>query len=135
MEAREIKFRVWNFKLKEMFSWENIERAKGENIWLWISVNKKQENNRLMQFTGKKDKNGVEVYEGDILGGYGKDHPRGEYISFVKWNKEKAEWYLNKAWIGGQRNLWRWAGVMCVIGNIYENPELLTTQELNQLKK
>jgi len=68
----------------------------------------------LLQYTGLKDKNGKEIYEGDILEYYGAMLAKGEppRISPVVW----AGWHWE-----GIRN-WRECKV---IGNIWENPELL----------
>ena len=79
----------------------------------------KDGNFALMQSTGLHDKNGVEVFEGDVL--KSKDGTDGLISRFIV---EKDDFYtgfipMNREGCGFNRT-------MCeVIGNIYENPELL----------
>jgi len=75
----------------------------------------------LMQFTGQKDKNGAEIYEGDIVKWYcDEEPPEGIFIvewrdtRFVLYNKEMSDWALG----GAPKRLE-------IIGNIYENKELI----------
>ena len=77
----------------------------------------------LMQYTGLKDKNGKEIYEGDIISnGYEK--------CIVVWVKEQAGFMLKLT--NKEYEKEKWTNPMIdlrkddeVIGNIYENPELL----------
>ncbi|MGA1047841.1 MAG: YopX family protein [Minisyncoccia bacterium] len=71
-----------------------------------------------MQFTGLKDKNGVEIYEGDIVKYIGQLNPDRYKLFIIEWDDKLAGFYAG----GGQ--IQRTKGYE-VIGNIYETPELL----------
>ncbi len=117
--SREIKFRVWGKTEKEYirypFAWLSLfDSPDGLEI---------EENEDLVieQYTGLKDKNGKEIYEGDIM--------RYDAIDYkVLW----ADYYagfetkrLNSPWNNAGLTLHFLASVGRVIGNIHENPELL----------
>lgn len=75
------------------------------------------------QYTGLKDKNGKEIYEGDICN-------CREYECFgkVEWNNEEAGFYFCVVMEGGgfeEERLYDYIDELTVIGNIYDNPELL----------
>ena len=72
----------------------------------------------LMQFTGLLDKNGKDIYEGDILS-FNSRPPVGS-VSFHSGSYWVADAVLGRASVQGE-----------VIGNIYENPELLKTNPEN----
>ena len=84
----------------------------------------------LMQCTGLKDKNGKLIYEGDILLNIARlDKP----LYVVKWNKSQAQFYIEminpkKYELYAEWNLGRHDLDFEVIGNIYENKELLNGQ-------
>ena len=129
---REIKFRVWRNKTKEMI-YENIDNilhhfsSEAEVSKSCTEPNPDLECNEykfadafgykdsvIMQFTGLKDKNGKEIYEGDIirLRGYGVNDSRK--IQDIIFHEGKFQSHLENDLIGCE-----------VIGNIYENPELI----------
>lgn len=123
---REIKFRAWNtetskmiINLKEMgvFALQSIYSI---DEFLVIPTNEKYP---LMQYTGLKDEKGVEIYEGDIVK---YKYISREQIAEIKYNKEKLgfDFADNKVNLSYAYNF-RQINNIEVIGNIYENPELL----------
>lgn len=130
---REIKFRAWDKRDKQikeiylidwrtskdyqMIQMPDPEFRSGQEAW-----GNTQEHIILMQFTGLKDKNGKEIYEGDIA----KDS-LGQVYEMVFHEKE-ARFSLKE--IPSSINFANYRHVidvrfMEVIGNKYENPELL----------
>ena len=80
----------------------------------------------LMQSTGLKDKNGKEVFVGDII-----KCTRG-CLHEVYIEKEYGGTYIGgmpAIYLKGIREGYAWTGDEKIIGNIYENPELLEVTE------
>jgi len=115
--GREIKFRAWDIDNKVMFYPFQIQFKK-----TGVSVrNDKLHllNCELMQFTGLLDINGLEIYEGDIL-----QSCEPDIVCVVSYNNEWAKFQAinKKGDVGIDTTKW-WARE--IIGNIYQNPELL----------
>ena len=121
---REIKFRAWdgyniNYDLYEQHGYNgNIEI----NDCLAYTDN-------LMQYTGLLDKNGVEIYEGDILlrkhsiKTKSKGVENYDSTHIVEWKTHYAFNYDDSNWVGLE--LPEYLEEHEVIGNIYQNPELV----------
>lgn len=122
---REIKFRVW-YKYK----YNNGEMIYIDD-WYWYEENRinsfsdfKSEGYTLMQYTGLKDKNGKEVYEGDILKGKAwTERDESFRIGKIEYNEQRT--CFDFVYNLGRIYLWMMKEELEVIGNIYENPELL----------
>ena len=79
----------------------------------------------LMQSTGLKDKNGKEIFEGDILFG----HAGEDFWEIVEFDIEEGKWIRRDIWYNSKLDLSEYNENMEIVGNIYENPELLEVTE------
>ena len=135
---REIKFRAWHKALKKMFEPEELGK---DQLTLsvdgrgFINVNggsaelsKFYTNMIPLQFTGLTDKNGKDIYVGDIcraMAGNGIE-PNVEIAEIV----EMDAYYTWCGAVMGCDELCQEDMILEVIGNIYKNPELIHTKQL-----
>lgn len=130
---REIKFRAWDKKRRRLTSVRSMEFGT-EGIYLTVYTEdgdstyytlKKPGEYELIQFTGLLGKNGKEIYEADVVQGWeeidmdtgiGIDTKEIETFKLaVEWDEQVCGWNLYGA------------NTFEIIGNIYENSDLLTT--------
>ncbi len=123
-DMREIKFRAWDTWRKRMGYRElegSVWKYNNGDDYFTMSSNSKHMY-KIMQYTGLKDKNNKEIYEGDIL--YGRDEEADEEIfEEVIWDDDKAKFMAS--WKDYKIDLFLINKKDKIIGNAYENPELL----------
>ena len=124
------RFRAYDSgSLSHMYQPDEVMVCDGK-IWIQDEDSEANEwivNNdlNLMQSTGLYDMEGIEVFEGDIL----HHQIQTEYTFIVKYDKEKGRWYGD-----GLSRTYRiditkeFLQYYKIIGNIYENPELLEVE-------
>ena len=113
---REIKFRAWDTKARYM-------------VAEYFQIKNTPKHYILLQYTGLKDKNGKEIWEGDVIdgGGFGPTVVRiGEFQNKESYDgrEEGVGVYFESVRGGEITGTWLFKGAP-IIGNIYENPELL----------
>lgn len=129
MTQREIKFRAWNRKIKVFIYWTLDQMFKTKSV-----TDEEFGDNDWMQFTGLHDRNGKEIYEGDVVKGYIPNvtlepsevissiyFEEGSFI-FSKSNDEPIT--LREIIKISNKKECKFLGLE-IIGNIHDNPELL----------
>lgn len=119
---RVIKFRAWH-------KWDAVMLYEGWNGEVFLTARDlfyHGESAILQQFTGLHDKNGKEVYEGDVvICSVGCEH-------VVEYKLEMGGKFFGGMpafYLSGMDNGYAWTGTEEVIGNIYEHPELIQKEE------
>jgi len=130
---REIKFEAWDIDFKKMWIVLSLTREEQTPFMLVresIGSESCARPSKLLktrQYTERKDKNGKEIYEGDVVGfKTRKRNKTFQYIHEIKW-KDDLDLY-GGLWTASGYDwppTWTTYHYFEVIGNIYENPELL----------
>lgn len=133
---RDIKFRAWNNTLNEYRTLDM--NSNNQNLGMGFDVKEGIGSNittiycsagdAIEQYTGIKDKNGVEIYENDIV--YVRSHLYKDRVGVIIWSKNNASYYFSDN--TNKFNIPMPLGIQIdgflsyeVIGNIHEQPELL----------
>ena len=127
--SREIKFRIWRApdeysKTFWMESWDSLMNYSMSDIFQLDNPD-----DVLEQYTGLKDANGKEIYEGDILAWHSNIYRKHDWVGLVLYRgagfavQESDKSYSSPEWLDCACR--KDANIIEVIGNIHENPELL----------
>lgn len=129
--GRQYKFRAWDkkdFKIRKVlgmsFEHDTISVKLNDEEYLQDDASRFE----LMQYTGLKDKNGTEIYEGDILyvdqiGTVDRYLPNKKNIG-VRYDESDTSFVYDED-NGMVIGLFTLQDELKIVGNIYENPELL----------
>ena len=125
---RSIKFRAWDKEVEEMI---NVARFDFADYTIYTHLfadgGRLAENCYIMQFTGLTDKNGKEIYEGDVVIGSHRSQRDDEQM-FI----EQSVTFLNGCFMFGNWNAHEYFNMhrgIEVIGNVYQDKHLLEGEE------
>ena len=136
---REVKFRAWDTTRKEYLSGGEFliaiqkgNRPKVSITYLDVLTHPDMYRNRFIveQFIGRSDKNGLEIYEGDIVEAtwYTYEEPIDEAFGEVVYNQGWCAWCIwdeeNKT-MSELNAQGAYVFQIEILGNVHENPELL----------
>nr|DAX69014.1 MAG TPA: YopX protein [Caudoviricetes sp.] len=124
-----LKFRVWDKKKKMFTNYQIVDDMlyfmdKITGVWL---RDDNQDRFALMQSTGLKDKNGKEIFEGDIVSRFQRT------VEEVVWNSKKGWWAIQTRGEIGLTVLAQFIEAVEIIGNIYENKELMGNENKSRI--
>ena len=131
---RDIKFRAWDRATQKMYQVQEMELQETCRHVVVEGYDCALVDPILLQYTGLRDKNGKEIYEGDIVK-YTFDSPSSVYASEsglkvrihkVFWSDWRSSFAIGNQWANNNLfNYVRNGNRVEVIGNVYENKELL----------
>ncbi|WP_109249102.1 YopX family protein [Lentilactobacillus kefiri] len=124
---RQIKFRVWHILFGPKGPMQGMVHGKASSILALAEMS--PDEYIVEQYTGMKDANGKEIYEGDILAWHSNIYRKHDWVGLVLYRgagfavQESDKSYSSPEWLDCACR--KDANIIEVIGNIHENPELL----------
>lgn len=127
--SREIKFRIWRApdeytKVSWMESWDSLLNYSMSDIFQLDNPD-----DVLEQFTGLKDRNGKDIYEGDILAWHSNIYRKQDWVGLVQYRgagfvvQDDPKEFSTSTWLEVACS--KDANIVEIVGNVHENPELL----------
>jgi len=120
---RKITFRAWDKKNKVMINAIFVGLGKVYGMTKTFKPSKELEDVILMQYTGLQDRTGRDIFEGDIIEWVNWSNNESKLITIIEYEDDYAAFFFGN-WY--ERSFPETSEEALIIGNIYENPELLT---------
>lgn len=129
--SREIKFRAWHMPFGPKGPMQEMVHGRASHILALAEMSPDEYIDEYIveQFTGLKDRNGQDVYEGDILAWHSNIYRKHDWAGFVLYRgagfavQESDKSYSSPEWLDCACR--KDDNIVEVIGNIHKNPELL----------
>ncbi|ORN25080.1 YopX protein [Lentilactobacillus parabuchneri] len=132
--SREIKFRAWHMPFGPKGPMQEMVHGKASSILALAEMSPDEYIDEYIveQFTGLKDRNGQDVYEGDILAWHSNVCRKQDWVGLVQYRgagfvvQDDPKEFSTPTWLEVACS--KDANIVEIIGNIHENPELVEAQ-------